>query len=193
MQTTELTIHLLGPIRATGSRTKILNLAGMTYGVCWGLMAYGVIFLLFSKNWSRIAKLDRTLGEPLAELIFLLACVAPALAVGVLVTRVCGGWLRGRSGWGLLWVAPASLLMGTVLLGLFHATLVETYGWLALGKSFGGGKPLLIVFPFWYAFGAFLFPPYVLLLAFLNCWHLRELMGRLDAAERVDNAVAGKA
>ena len=40
----------------------------------------------------------------------------------------------------------------------FYQFGVETYG-LALGKSFGGGKPLLIVFPFWYAVGAFLFPP----------------------------------
>lgn len=191
MKNNELTVSVLGPIHATGSRARILNLAGMAYGACWGLLASGVIFLLFSKNWSRIAGLDRMAGETLADLIMALACMAPALAVGVVVTRVCGGWLRGRSGWTLLWVAPVSLLMGTMLLGLAHATIVETYG-LALGKSFGGGKPLLLVFPFWYAVVAFLFPPYVLLLAFLNCWHLRKLMERLDAVERVDGAVVWK-
>lgn len=195
MKDNKLTLNLLGPIHVTGSRERILNVVGMAYGACWGLLASGVIFLLFDKNWSRIAKLDRMVGETLAELIMVLACMAPALAVGAVVTRVCGGWLSGRSGWTVLWVAPVSLLMGTVLLGLSHAVIVETYGWLALGKSFGGGKPLFalfLAFPFWYALGAFLLPPYVVLLSFLNCWHLRRVMDQLGDAERAGGGVVWK-
>ena len=166
------------------TRTSLLNLLGVAYGLCWGLIGTVAVGLGVGIP-PKGSGLDNLLGSPLAESVFFVTCVATGVPVGLAVTRVCARWLVRGSAWKLLWVAPASLLMGTVLLGLLHATVAETYGWLALGKSLSGALSLFVVYPMWYAVGAFFILIVPVPLAFLTCWHLRRMVHR-------DEALSGK-
>jgi hypothetical protein len=165
---------------------RALNYHGMVYGAIWGLAVTAIIGAFWGIP-TKGSRVKDVLDSPWAELAFLTACFLPAIPVGMLVTRLCAGWLSRGSSWRILWVAPVTLLMGTALLGFVHASIAETFGWLALGKSYsGGGGPILLVLPFWYVIGGFVVLMLPLPLALLNCWHLQRMVRRLPDSGSIE-------
>lgn len=155
-------------------KTNLLNILGVVYGLCWGFIgtvAVGLVVGIPAKG----SNLEHYLGSPLAEVVFFVACLLTGIPVGLVVTRLCARWLRDGSAWRLLWVAPLSLVVGTMLLGLLHASIVQVY-MLASGRPALDYLKNFAAFPFWYALGAFLILYVPVPLAFLTCWHLRRTM-----------------
>lgn len=153
---------------------NLLNILGVIYGLCWGLVgtvAVGLVMGIPPKGSGLVS----LLGTPWAEVIFFVTCVATGIPVGLAVTHVCAPWLSRGSGWKLLWVAPVSLLMGTMLLGLLHAAIVQGY-LLATKENTRDYLKNFVGFPYWYALGSFLILYVPVPLAFLNCWHLRRTL-----------------
>lgn len=143
-----------------------MNRLGAIYGALWGLLA----------------------GFPLGDVVDwgLLLGVIGGIPTGILVTRMIGPRLVGGA-WRTWVLAIPSLLLGTVTLGVVHI-LMHAVGTAMTGMDFNHRAALLpIVYPYLSVLWGLPLP-----LAFLNCWHLREVMGRLGAAERVGNAVVWK-
>jgi hypothetical protein len=165
-------------IEARRLRNRILNLHGTVYGLLWGLAATGIIGvavgvppIVEDAIWSRWS-----FGTPLDELIWITACAATGIPVGILVTRTVARWLEVGSAWRLLGVAPACLLMGATMLGFMHGIILEAYGWIVLGQNLRWNLPICLHYAATYAYASFMLFILPVPLAFLNCCHLREIL-----------------
>ena len=151
-------------------RLSPLTKLGAVYGALWFLPAALVKGMVDVDGWNADKLLRVLLVAPLGCFL--------GMPAGIVVTHIFAPRLRHAS-WGrLLWLAPQTLLVGTLVFGLTWGAIAWMVA-LTMGTDAGWGVagPAIIFLPLVCAYAAFL-TVWPLGLSVLNCWHLRGRVSR---------------